>query len=209
MSAATVIDATAGEGAAPRGVGGPACAAQGATGGDDGWRAELRAIARLLSYPDEGWRSELGEASRFAQGLADEGARRAIGDFVDEALAQDGTVFEQRYVEAFDFGKQTSLNLTARGRSDAAQQRSDLFAYSVYFKEAGYEPGDETPDHLPELLELASVAEAPQAALVLRGCRDDLGLLVRALDDADLGAYAALVRRVMTIGEEIGREEPR
>ena len=167
---------------------------------------ELYVIAQLLGYPDEAWHAGLPELAQVASELEDGDAYHAVRALLDEALVTDRIDFESRYVDAFDFGKTTSLHLTSRGRDDVSQQRASLLAYSMYFKESGFDAGEETPDYLPALVELASAVDPAEAALVLGGCRADLTLLIQALDEAGLAAYAGLARRVMTIAREIEQE---
>lgn len=166
----------------------------------------LGVLAQLLSYPDAQWRHGLEDVAREISGLADSHAASVLTGFVSQAAVEDAAQREAAYVSAFDFNKKTSLYLTARGRNDAAQQRADLLAYSLYYTESGFEPDHELPDYLPALLELASAVDIDQAVRIMRGAQADLELLRDALAEAGQDRYRALVDLTIAVGRELEQE---
>lgn len=165
----------------------------------------LRLAAFLLSYPDAAWRAGLDEAARAAGALEGEAADR-LSAFAAAARAADPQEFEKRYVDAFDFNKDTSLYLTSRDRGDDAQRRIDLLSYSVFFTEAGYAPEGESPDYLPAVLELAAQAQPTVAARLIRAASDDVASLAAALEAHDLSDYAQVVGAAIALADAYEKE---
>jgi nitrate reductase delta subunit len=166
----------------------------------------LAIAAELLSYPDAQWRERLGAVRKEAAELADRRVAQTFGRFLDAAQASGAQDFETAYVSAFDFNKKTSLYLTSRKRNDAAQQRADLLAYSLYYTESGYTPDHELPDYLPALLELAAAVDIAEAGRIMRGARNDLVLLRDALKEEGIQSYRLLIDTVIAAGEELEQE---
>lgn len=162
-----------------------------------------RIVAELLSYPDEAWRARRAELEAAIATVVDEKAAAMLRAFVERAFAADAHEFEGRYVDAFDFSKETNLNLTSQSCKDERQQRMTLLGYSLYFEEAGFTPGKELPDYLPSLLELAACVDAPTAARILGAARGDVALLKAALDKADLPDYSQLVGLVLDVTDQL------
>ena len=102
------------------------------------------------------------------QTVDDESMAAELSAFVEHAFSCDAHEFEGRYVDAFDFSKETNLNLTSQSCKDERQQRMTLLGYSLYFENAGFTPGKELPDYLPSLLELSAAVDAGTAARILR-----------------------------------------
>lgn len=162
-----------------------------------------RIVAELLSYPDEAWRARRAELEAAIRTVDDESTVAALRAFVERAFAAGAHEFEGRYVDAFDFSKETNLNLTSQSCKDERQQRMTLLGYSLYFEEAGFTPGKELPDYLPSLLELAACVDAPTAARILGAARGDVALLKAALDKADLPDYSQLVGLVLDVTDQL------
>ena len=154
---------------------------------------QLALSAYLLGYPDASWRALRPEARAALSELEDPRAARCLAAFLDGSCEADPRAFEERYVNAFDFGKDTSLCLTGQSASDELQQRMGILSYALLFEECGYSCSDGTPDYLPALLELAAHAKGEQAARVLSAARDDMALLEGALEREGLDDYAEVV----------------
>lgn len=165
----------------------------------------LRTAAFLLSYPDAAWRAGLDEAEAAAGALEGQPAAQ-LAAFVAAARAADAQEFEKRYVDAFDFNKDTSLYLTSRDRGDDAQRRTDMLAYSVFFTEAGYTPEGESPDYLPAVLELAAEAAPEVAARMIRTTASDVASLAAALEAHELSDYAQVVGAAIALAGAYEKE---
>lgn len=168
----------------------------------------LRTAAFLLSYPDAAWRAGLDEADAAVATLAGEPAD-LLAAFVAAARAADAQDFEKRYVDAFDFNKDTSLYLTSRDRGDDVKRRTDLLSYAVYFTEAGFTPESESPDYLPAVLELAAEAAPEVAARMIRTTAADVASLAAALEAHDLSDYAQVVRAAIALAGAYEKEAVR
>lgn len=119
-------------------------------------------------YPDAAWREKRTELEAAIQTVDDESMAAVLNAFVEHVFSCDAHEFEGRYVDAFDFSKETNLNLTSQSCKDERQQRMTLLGYSLYFENAGVTPGEELPDYLPSLLELSAAVDVGTAARILR-----------------------------------------
>lgn len=150
-------------------------------------RLTLRALARLLAYPDAGLRAQ---APMLIDALRSEGAlgRARLAEL--EALCQqlaslDPYVLEARYVETFDRGRQTSLHLFEHVHGDSRERGPALLDLRQTYAQAGLQlEAEELPDHLGVVLEFAST-QPPQVA------REFLGELTHILN----AVFTALVQR--------------
>jgi nitrate reductase delta subunit len=89
---------------------------------------------------------------------------------------------ERLYVEAFDFSKQCSLHLTYHVHGDRRQRGVAMLELKRAIRDAGFEPpGDELPDYLPLLLEVAALADGDAGVRLLEDQRVGLELVRRGL----------------------------
>lgn len=167
----------------------------------------LRVVAALLEYPDAAWRDRAGLFEEAIEEVRDPAAAAELREFLEGALTEDQGSAEQRYVDAFDFGKKTSLNLSARSCKDERQQRMALLSYSMFYERAGFTPGQELPDYLPALLELAANVAPEEAMHIMRAARGDIELLHTALHETGLDGYARLVELVLRAASQLQHSE--
>jgi nitrate reductase molybdenum cofactor assembly chaperone NarJ/NarW len=150
-------------------------------------RYSLRALARLLSYPDQTLRAEL---PALLQVLDDEAAvpapRRAeLRALAAELQRTDPFEAEARYVETFDRGRSTSLHLFEHVHGDSRDRGPAMIDLIQTYEQAGLHLGaDELPDHLCVVLEFASTQPAHLA-------RDFLGEMTHILN----AIFSALLQR--------------
>ena len=122
-------------------------------------RYSLRALARLIAYPDAQLRSEL---DALLQVLDDEDAvpapRRAeLRTLAVNLQRQDPLEVEARYVETFDRGRATSLHLFEHVHGDSRDRGPAMIDLVQTYEKAGLYLGpEELPDHLGVVLEFAS-----------------------------------------------------
>ena len=122
-------------------------------------RYSLRALARLIAYPDAQLRSEL---DALLQVLDDEevvpAKRRAeLRALATGLLRQDPLLVEGHYVETFDRGRATSLHLFEHVHGDSRDRGPAMIDLVQTYEKAGLFLGpDELPDHLGVVLEFAS-----------------------------------------------------
>ena len=150
-------------------------------------RRTLRALAALLQYPDAQLRAALPE---IAQGIEGERAlsRPRTAELVALArrmAATDPWALEASYVETFDRGRATSLQVFEHVHGDSRERGPALVDLRAMYEQAGLRLADgEMPDHLPVVLEFASTQPEREA-------RDFLGELLHVLRVV----FSALVAR--------------
>ncbi|MCH8180617.1 MAG: nitrate reductase molybdenum cofactor assembly chaperone [Proteobacteria bacterium] len=153
----------------------------------------LRALSRLLAYPDAEVRAHLGEllgALRDEQGLGESrltGLARLVSQ-LQGMQGGDGFDVESDYVELFDRGRATSLHLFEHVHGDSRDRGQAMVDLVQTYEQAGLRlnpaNGGELPDHLPLVLEFASTLQADAA-------RDFTGEFAHILN----ALYAALLKR--------------
>lgn len=153
-------------------------------------RYSLRALARLLAYPDAQLRSELAPLiAAIDEEAAVPAARRAeLRALAADLVRRDPLEVEARYVETFDRGRATSLHLFEHVHGDSRDRGQAMVDLVQTYEQAGLhlnpDNGGELPDYLPLVLEFASTLEAGAA----QGFTGEFAHILNAL-------YAALLKR--------------
>jgi len=179
-------------------------------------RYSLRALARLLSYPDQQLRGEL---HALVDAIDTEGAvpvaRRAeLRTLANKLQRQDPMEVEARYVETFDRGRATSLHLFEHVHGDSRDRGPAMIDLAQTYEKAGlFLAPDELPDHLCVVLEFAST-QPPQLARAFLG---EMAHILNAIFSALVkreSPYAAVVAAVLELAGQkaqavaIPAEEP-
>ena len=150
-------------------------------------RRTLRALAALLQYPGAALRTALPE---IAKGIEGESAlsRPRTAELVALArrmAATDPWEVEASYVETFDRGRATSLQVFEHVHGDSRERGAALVDLRTMYEQAGLRLAEgEMPDYLPVVLEFASTQ--PE-----RTAREFLGELEHVLQVI----FSALVER--------------
>ena len=161
-------------------------------------RYTLRALARLLAYPDDQLRSEL---SLLVDAIDEEAALPAARRAELRALAiglqrLDPMEIESRYVETFDRGRATSLHLFEHVHGDSRDRGPAMIDLAQTYEKAGlFLSPEELPDHLCVVLEFAST-QPPQVAKSFLG---EVAHILNAIFSALLqreSPYAAVIAAV-------------
>ena len=133
----------------------------------------LRALAALMTYPDVELRAALPEiaaALRAARGL-DTPRREELLALARELGQGEQLDAEARYVELFDRGRSTSLNLFEHVHGDGRERGAAMLELRERYQRIGLEQsGHELPDHLPVLLEYLSCCEPAETPVLLGEC---------------------------------------
>lgn len=164
-------------------------------------RYTLRALARLLAYPDDQLRSELG---LLVDAIDEEAALPAARRAELRALAiglqrLDPMEIESRYVETFDRGRATSLHLFEHVHGDSRDRGPAMIDLAQTYEKAGLFLGpDELPDHLCVVLEFASTQPAALAKSFLGEMAHILTAIFSALLQRD-SPYAAVLAAVLEL----------
>ena len=167
-------------------------------------RYTLRALARLLSYPDEQLRSEL---ELLVDAIDQEAVlpatrRTELRALVTGLQRQDPMETESRYVETFDRGRATSLHLFEHVHGDSRDRGPAMIDLAQTYEKAGlFLSPEELPDHLCVVLEFAST-QPPQVAKSFLG---EMVHILNAIFSALLqreSPYAAVIAAVLEMAGE-------
>ncbi len=164
-------------------------------------RYTLRALARLLAYPDAQLRSELSAlADAIDQEAALPAARRAELRTLALELQRSAPLdTEARYVETFDRGRATSLHLFEHVHGDSRDRGPAMIDLAQTYEKTGLFLGpDELPDHLCVVLEFASTQPAALAKSFLGEMAHILTAIFSALLQRD-SPYAAVLAAVLEL----------
>ena len=167
-------------------------------------RITLRVLARLLDYPDAQLRPQVGE---LLQALAEENVlgkdRLAELHALGRQLAQhDMYALQERYVETFDRGRQTSLHLFEHIHGDSRERGPALLDLAQTYEKAGLLfNAPELPDHLGVVLEFASTQPAALAREFLGEMTHILNALFTALLQSQ-SPYASGIAAILEAADE-------
>ena len=173
-------------------------------------RYSLRALARLIAYPDAQLRSEL---DALLQVLDDEevvpAKRRAeLRALATGLLRQDPLLVEGHYVETFDRGRATSLHLFEHVHGDSRDRGPAMIDLVQTYEKAGLFLGpDELPDHLGVVLEFASTQPPALAKAFLGEMAHILNAVFSALLKRE-SPYAAVIAAVLELAGQKAQAVP-
>ena len=163
----------------------------------------LRALGALLSYPRPELRAALPEIAGVIEDCraVPAAGRAALKELIDELAATDQLDGEERYVELFDRGRATSLNLFEHLHGDARDRGQAMVELKELYAHAGFRLDTlELPDHLPVLLEYLSCRDMSEIRDMLADCAD----IVRAIGEALLkrrSRYATVFEALLAIAK--------
>ena len=164
----------------------------------------LRALGALLSYPREDLRQALPEVTQAigASPLIAKRERDGLMILIDDLASGDLLAPEERYVELFDRGRATSLNLFEHLHGENRDRGDAMVELKRRYERAGFELATrELPDHLPVVLEYLSCRGIAETRDVLRDCAHLLKRIGGALIARDSG-YAAVFQALLVIAGE-------
>ena len=170
----------------------------------------LRALARLLSYPDAQWREQ---ASALVDAIGSESALPAarvaeLRTLVSAMLRGNPMEIESRYVETFDRGRATSLHLFEHVHGDSRDRGPAMIDLVQTYEKAGlYLSADELPDHLGAVLEFASTQPATLAKAFLGEVAHILNAIFSALLKRE-SPYASVVAAVLELAGQKAQAVP-
>jgi len=173
-------------------------------------RYSLRALARLLAYPDAQLRTELGAlVDAIDQEAALPAARRTeLRTLALELQRSAALDVEARYVETFDRGRATSLHLFEHVHGDSRDRGPAMIDLVQTYEKAGLFLGpDELPDHLCVVLEFAST----QPPALARSFLGEMAHILNAIFSALLkrnSPYAAAVAAVLELAGQQAQAVP-
>lgn len=164
----------------------------------------LRALGALLSYPRDELRAGLPEIAEVIASSPLIAAREREGliALIDELGAGDLLGKEERYVELFDRGRATSLNLFEHLHGDGRERGAAMIDLKQVYERAGFDLATtEMPDFLPVLLEYLSWRDLAEARATLNDCAHILKSVAQALIARRAG-YASVLQALIVIAGE-------
>jgi nitrate reductase delta subunit len=126
----------------------------------------LRALSRLLQYPDRELMDHLSEvaAALYEMPKLSKKVQAGLEEFVNNLEASDLMDSQENYVECFDRGRATSLHLFEHVHGDSRERGQAMVDLLQTYKEGGLQlSANELPDHLSIILEFASTLPLDQA----------------------------------------------
>ena len=161
----------------------------------------LRALALLLSYPDVDMRSKLTDVmSVLSLERALSPSRISeLKNLSEQLQSLDPLEVESRYVETFDRGRSTCLNLFEHVHGDSRDRGPAMIDLSQTYAQTGLvlDP-DELPDHLCVVLEFAST----QTEDIAKSFLDEMAHILNSIFSALLkreSPYAAVIAAVLEL----------
>jgi nitrate reductase molybdenum cofactor assembly chaperone NarJ/NarW len=166
----------------------------------------LRAFSALLSYPRDELVQALPELAGAVRTSPLVAPRERLGllALIDQLAQGERLEMEERYVELFDRGRATSLNLFEHLHGEGRERGDAMVELKRIYEHAGFELSSrELPDYLPVVLEYLSCRDLAEAKAILSDCAHILKKLAIALV-ARRTTYAAVLQALLVIaGEEI------
>ncbi len=173
-------------------------------------RYSLRALARLLAYPDAQLRDDLAPLiAAIDEEAAVPAARRAeLRALAADLVRRDPLEVEARYVETFDRGRATSLHLFEHVHGDSRDRGPAMIDLVQTYEKAGLYLGpEELPDHLGVVLEFASTQPPALAKAFLGEVAHILNAIFSALLKRE-SPYAAVVAAVLELAGQKAEAVP-
>lgn len=171
----------------------------------------LRALGALLTYP----RPELIDALPEIADVLDAAhalpasEREELAALVAEMRAADGLDLEGRYVDLFDRGRATSLNLFEHRHGDSRDRGPAMVALKEIYARAGFRLATkELPDFLPVVLEYLSCRERADVQAMLRDCAPILRSIGETLVRRG-SRHAAVFASLLALAGESGLDRSR
>lgn len=164
----------------------------------------LRGLAYLLSYPDGAMRANLADVIEAIEAEASlPRARRAeLIRLCERLVGAAPLTAEGEYVDLFDRGRRTSLNLFEHVHGDSRDRGPAMIDLAKTYEQDGLVLGDdELPDHLSVVLEFASTRPAAQARDFVRETAHIVRAIFTALVERD-SPYASVLAAVLELAGE-------
>jgi len=166
----------------------------------------LKALAALLTYPGDEVLAALPEirAALEADRRLPARSRKALAALCGELGGRDPLEAQERYVELFDRGRSTCLNLFEHVHGDSRDRGPAMVDLKATYARAGLAlAGRELPDFLPALLEFLSLQPRKAARETLRDAAHVVRRIGEALAAQD-SAYAAVPAAILAWAGERG-----
>lgn len=164
----------------------------------------LRGLAFLLSYPDATMRLHLADVIEAIEAEASlpRARRTELIRLCERIVAAPPLAAEGDYVDLFDRGRRTSLNLFEHVHGDSRDRGPAMIDLAKTYEQDGLLLGDdELPDHLSVVLEFASTRPPAQARAFLRETAHIVRAIFTALVERE-SPYASVLAAVLELAGE-------
>ncbi|OZB57612.1 MAG: nitrate reductase molybdenum cofactor assembly chaperone [Thiomonas sp. 13-66-29] len=141
---------------------------------------QLRALALLLDYPSDTMQAHIVELGAVLSTLepSKPAARESLQSLIAHVAATDLMDLQAEFVDTFDRGRSTSLNLFEQVHGDSRDRGQAMVDLLAQYQEVGLDlQARELPDYLPVYLEYCSVLDSSAA----REALDEIAPLVAHL----------------------------
>jgi nitrate reductase delta subunit len=165
----------------------------------------LRALARLLGYPDPTLRAQLPALREVLHG---EGALSAVrldelDALMDSLSRQDPLEAEADYVQLFDSGRATALHLFEHVHGDSRERGPAMIDLAQTYEKAGlYLAEGQMPDYLPVMLEFTSTQPPREARAFLAEMAHLFNVIFNALQKRQ-SRYAGVAGALLELAGEV------
>ncbi|MGQ7249895.1 nitrate reductase molybdenum cofactor assembly chaperone [Halomonas sp. V046] len=169
------------------------------------FRQGIRALARMLDYPDAEMLGALPELRQAlaAMPLPNAKVQEDLCDWCDSLHGQDLLELQAAYVAQFDRGRSTSLLLFEHVHGESRDRGQAMVDLLAEYETAGYElDSRELPDHLPLFLEFLSILAPEDTARWIGDIRHILALLTARLQSKDCQQALVPLALLSLIGAE-------
>jgi nitrate reductase molybdenum cofactor assembly chaperone NarJ/NarW len=165
-------------------------------------RVVWRIAALLLDYPGERMLEMLDELHAAASSVQ-RPAGPSLVSFIGQVRSMPPIELAAHYVETFDLRRRHCLHLTYYAYGDTRKRGMALLRFKHAYRAAGADLGEhELPDHLPVVLEFASVVDPVAGRQLLVEYRPVVELLRQSLQEAG-SPYVAVLDAVCTTLPEL------
>ncbi|MGY1454091.1 nitrate reductase molybdenum cofactor assembly chaperone [Streptomyces sp. SS8] len=159
----------------------------------------LRLMSLLLQYPDAPLTAARPVLTAAVGALPPSPAAERLAAFTEWYAGQEPDALERHYVETFDLRRRSGLYLTYYLHGDTRRRGMALLTLAQRYRATGWDTdGGELPDHLPVVLEYASLAGPRAGEAPLRQHRRGLELIHHALADGG-SPYRHVLAALLTL----------
>lgn len=166
----------------------------------------LRALARLLSYPDAALREQLPglREALHREGGITPARLTELDTLIEELSSTPPLEVEADYVNLFDHGRATSLHLFEHVHGDSRDRGPAMIDLAQTYEKAGlYLAPGELPDYLPVVLEFVSTQPSGEARDFLAEMAHIFNAIFNALQQRQ-SAYASIPGALLELaGEQV------
>src|SRR5215469_17183404 len=128
--------------------------------------------------------------------------RDGVVALIDDLAGIELLMAEERYVELFDRGRATSLNLFEHLHGDGRERGDAMVELKRHYERAGFELSTrELPDYLPVVLEYLSCRDLAETREILSDCAHILKMIAHELISRH-SAYASVLQALLVIAGE-------